>query len=127
MPFNAKTESLNKLPQNIILVTGIASPKPLLDYLEKTHNILEHCKFNDHYQFKEKDIDDIHNLLVKFADKKPIIITTEKDAMRLIGTSFENEILKHPWFYQTIEVEIDNKEEFDKEILNYVQKNRRDY
>jgi tetraacyldisaccharide 4'-kinase len=126
-PFNTEMSSLNNSSQNVILVTGIASPKPLFDHLHKTHDILEHCKFNDHYQFNEKDIDDIHNLLVKFADKKPIIITTEKDAMRLIGGSFESEILKQPWFYQTIEVEIDNKEEFDKEILNYVQKNRRDY
>lgn len=113
--------------ENIILVTGIAKPNPLLNYLKKNYNILEHCKFNDHYQFKEKDIHDIHNLLVKFADSDPMIVTTEKDAMRLVGSSFEKEINQKPWFYQAITVEIDEKEEFDAKILKYVQENRRDY
>jgi len=113
--------------KNIILVTGIAKPNPLLNYLKKNYNVLEHCKFTDHYRFKEKDIDDISNLLIKFADLDPIIITTEKDAMRLIGCEFEVKVKGQPWFYQTITVELDDKEKFDKLILDYVQENRRDY
>jgi len=113
--------------KNIILVTGIAKPNPLLNYLKKSYNVLEHCKFTDHYRFKEKDIDDISNLLIKFAELDPIIITTEKDAMRLIGCKYETKVKQQPWFYQTITVELDDKEKFDKLILDYVQENRRDY
>ena len=113
--------------ENVILVTGIAKPNPLLNYLKKYYNVLEHCKYTDHYRFKEKDIDDISNLLVKFAELDPIIITTEKDAMRLIGCQFEEKIKQQPWCYQTITVEIDEKDKFDKLIFDYVQKNRRDY
>jgi tetraacyldisaccharide 4'-kinase len=113
--------------KNIILVTGIAKPNPLLNYLKKYYNVLEHCKFGDHYRFKEKDIDDISNLLIKFAELEPILMTTEKDAMRLIGSEFEVKVKQQPWFYQTITVELDDKEKFDKLILEYVQENRRDY
>ena len=67
------------------------------------------------------------NLLVKFADSAPIIVTTEKDAMRLIGSEFEDAVKQQLWYYQEITVEIDDKEGFDNKILNYVQENRRDY
>lgn len=120
-------EIVEKPKKNIILVTGIAKPNPLLKYLKKSYNVLEHCKFTDHYRFKEKDIDDISNLLIKFAELDPIIITTEKDAMRLIGSEFESKVNQQPWFYQTITVKLNDKEKFDKLILNYVQENRRDY
>ena len=125
-PLN-QSHSLALASKNIILVTGIAKSLPLLNYLKKEYNVLEHCKFNDHYQFKEKDITDIHNLLVKFVDLNPIIVTTEKDAMRLVGSAFEKETNHKPWYYQGITIEIDDKEGFDKKILKYVQENRRDY
>ena len=120
-------ETVNLTKKNIILVTGIAKPNPLLNYLKKSYNVLEHCKFADHYRFKEKDIDDISNLLIKFAELDPIIITTEKDAMRLIGCEFEVKVKQQPWFYQSITVALDDKGKFDKLILDYVQENRRDY
>jgi len=120
-------KSVDNIKKNIILVTGIAKPNPLLNYLKKSYNVIEHCKFADHYRFKEKDIADISNLLVKFAELDPIIVTTEKDAMRLIGSTFEDKVKQQPWFYQAITVEINEKEKFDKIILDYVQKNRRDY
>lgn len=120
-----KTVEVTK--KNIVLVTGIAKPIPLLNYLKKHYNVLEHCKFADHYRFKEKDMDDISNLLIKFAELDPIIMTTEKDAMRLIGCEFEEKVNQQPWFYQTITVELDDKDKFDKLILDYVQENSRDY
>jgi tetraacyldisaccharide 4'-kinase len=123
---NVNQSSIYKT-QNIIVVTGIAKPGPLLKYLKNHYNILEHCKFSDHYQFKEKDINDIHNLLVKFVDSNPIIITTEKDAMRLVGSEFENKIGDQPWYYQEITIELNDKEGFDNKILKYVQENSRDY
>lgn len=125
-PFSGNTDAPLST-QNIIVVTGIANAKPLLKFLKTKYNVLEHCKFTDHYRFKEKDIDEIHNLLVKFASSNPAIITTEKDAMRLIGSEFEKKINENPWYYQPIEIIIDEKEEFDNQILKYVQENRRDY
>lgn len=119
--------SINPMIKYAIVVTGIANPTPLIDFISKRFKILKHLKFSDHYRFKAQDIDEIHNLLVKFDDFSPIIITTEKDAMRLIGNDLEQKICNNPWFYQGITIEIDRQKEFDNIILNYVQKNRRDY
>ena len=49
-----------------------------------------------------------------------LIVTTEKDAMRLSHPNISSEVGDLPIYYQKIEVEIDNREEFDTIIYNYV-------
>lgn len=109
--------------QKIILVTGIANPQPLVDFLNVQTEILHHFNFNDHHVFTDKDIAEIHNKIGKFAVDNPIIITTEKDAMRLINHSSTKEIEKQPWFYQSIAIELNDEESFNKLIIEYVKKN----
>ena len=43
--------------------------------------------------------------------------------MRLLNKEFEEKIAPYPWCYQSIEIEIDRKEEFDKMIKDYVKEN----
>jgi tetraacyldisaccharide 4'-kinase len=126
-PFFGEISQLNPLTKYAIVVTGIANAKPLIDFIGKRYQILKHLNFSDHYQFKENDIDDIHKLLVKFAEHKPIIITTEKDAMRLYRNDWKEKLIDKPWFYQSIEIEIDDTAQFDKKIKDYVQKDSRNY
>ncbi len=113
--------------ESIILVTGIARAEALLNHLSKSFKIIKHFNFTDHYKFRENDIEEIHNLLVKFADDFPVIITTEKDAMRLLNEPLKSKIESKPWFYQEIEVELDNQIAFDQIVQKYVQENSRDY
>ncbi len=107
----------------VILVTGIAKSDLLKNELEKNNTILHHFNFNDHYNFKEKDLDEIHNLFGKFASENPVIMTTEKDAMRLLNEKFQKQIEQFPWFFQSIEIEIDKEETFNKIVKGYVEKN----
>lgn len=60
--------------KKITLVTGIAKPEPVVDYLEQYFEV-EHLKYEDHHVFALSEIERI-----KVYD---IIITTEKDYMRL--------------------------------------------
>ena len=111
-------------PQNIILVTGIAKSEPLKTELAKSHKILHHFNFNDHHNFSVKDIESIHNLFGKFADAENVaIVTTEKDAMRLLGDETKDLIKDYPWYFQEISVEIDNPTEFNQLIETYVKEN----
>jgi len=64
--------------KNALVVTGIASPQPLIKHLEKSFNI-EHLKYNDHHAFSPKDIEEISRKFNTFAQEDKIIITTEKD------------------------------------------------
>jgi tetraacyldisaccharide 4'-kinase len=57
------------------LVTGIANPKPLADYLKKNGYQFTHDKYPDHHDFSKSELN-------KFS-KQEIILTTEKDYMRL--------------------------------------------
>ncbi len=63
--------------KDIVLVTGIANPKPLVDFLNKKSVSFEHLAFKDHHFFTSDEL----NLL----NSKKIILTTEKDYVRLNG------------------------------------------
>ncbi|MND41227.1 Tetraacyldisaccharide 4'-kinase [compost metagenome] len=109
----------------IILLTGIAKTKPLTDFLEvKTKNIT-HLKYLDHHKFTAKDVQklaDVYNSVSAAHGGQKVIITTEKDAMRLMAPELETEVLQLPIHYIPIKAEICDrfKEDFDNKILNYV-------
>jgi tetraacyldisaccharide 4'-kinase len=117
-------ESLeNKSGNQIILVTGIANSKPLVDELSANNEIVHHFNYRDHHRFSASDLTEIHNLFDKFASPQTILVTTEKDAMRLLKSELEKTLKNYPWYYQEIQVELDNSAEFDKLILEYAEKN----
>ncbi|SDW75890.1 tetraacyldisaccharide 4'-kinase [Flavobacterium degerlachei] len=95
--------------RNKILLAGIAKPEPFFNYLK--NNDEECLTFPDHHHFTEKDILDIKNKSIN-----KIIVTTEKDYVRLKGS-----IPSEQLFYLPIKSKFlvaDNA--FKKTILNYV-------
>lgn len=105
--------------KNVLLVTGIANPKPLIAQLEKKYTV-EIISFSDHHNFSTADIDNIHQKFDTFATDQNAIITTEKDYMRLSEMIAKTEIKNYPWFYQEIEVKIDKEEIFNNLVYQYV-------
>lgn len=99
-----------ELPQlkAFTLVTGIAKPEPLVAYLKDLGLKFEHLNYKDHYTFTAKDI--------KLFKQKELLITTEKDYMRLLPYSE----LKSKIFYLPIEIALDNAMRFDKQIQDFV-------
>jgi len=111
----------------VLLVTGIANPKPLLDYLI-SQNIeqVKTTEFPDHHQYSQSDIIAIENKFNELDTPKKIIITTEKDAMRLQIFINIADNLKEKWFYLPIKVVFQNEQtdRFNKQIIEYVRKNK---
>lgn len=105
--------------ENVLLVTGIANPQPLKAFLEKLYYV-EEIRFNDHHQFSLKDLEMIHKKFDIFAADKKIIVTTEKDYVRLISSELSTFILEKPWYYQEIAIQIDRQNEFLNRIEQYV-------
>lgn len=94
--------------QKIILITGIAKPKPLLDYLIGKEISFEHLNFPDHHNFTSEELKSIK---AKSITSK--IITTEKDYVRL-----EHEI--EELYYIPIETKfINHQKDFDKDVLKF--------
>ena len=93
---------------NFTLVTGIANSKPLVDFLKDRSLKFEHLNFKDHHEFSQQDISELN--------KKELIVTTEKDFMRLK----HYKSLKDKLFYLPIHIIIDNEIRFNKLIGNFV-------
>ena len=108
----------------ILLVTGIANPSGLIEYLRRHTDKLETLIFPDHHEFTESDLDKISASFHNIANPSKIIVTTEKDAMRLRNPDLDPAIQKLPFFFLPIEVFIHQDEEkFNKMIFDYVRKN----
>jgi len=112
---------------SIILLTGIANPKPLKEYFQKFFSEIIELTYPDHYSFNEQDILKISSAFNDLSASVKYIMTTEKDAMRLREfTSFE-EPVKSAMFYVPVGITFlnDDKDEFDNLIVDYVRKNKR--
>ena len=111
----------------VILFTGIAYAYPLKDHLYKQCSDLQIIDFPDHHVYSRKDFQRIRKLYDDSFTQKKIVVTTEKDAMRLINSPYFSELTSVPVFYLPVEVKLHNGDEeiFNEQILNYVEKNRR--
>ena len=113
-----------KRTDNILLLTGIASPKQLAnDISEYTSNIIQ-LNFPDHHQFTAKDIERINSTFSNMPSPK-IIITTEKDTARLADMDGLSDDVRQSLYKLPIRVKfmLDQEDEFNNKIIGYVQKN----
>jgi tetraacyldisaccharide 4'-kinase len=81
------------LKTEVLLVTGIANPLPLKKLLEEHSHTYYMMSFSDHYIFSIDDLEDIKKRFEKIETANKIILTTEKDAMRLMKFRTEMESL----------------------------------
>ena len=92
-----------------VLVAGIAKPEPFFSYLQNSNDVC--LSFPDHHNFTDKDLLEIKNLA-----QNNIIITTEKDYVRLKGSVPSEQL-----FYLPIQSSfVSGSENFNKTILDYV-------
>jgi tetraacyldisaccharide 4'-kinase len=102
----------------IVLVTGIANPKPLVEHLVMRFETVKHFQYRDHHSFTESDLNEIHFEVQQRSDVS--ILTTEKDMVRLRSMPG---VAAHPWFYIPVEIEfIKNGSEFDTLIAQQVKR-----
>lgn len=112
----------------ILLFTGIANPYPLQEYLRNKCTELLAMDFPDHHTYTKKDLKSIRSKFEGLFTRKKIIITTEKDAMRLINSPYLSELNNLAVFYIPIEIKIhkQDRESFKDQIINYVRENKQD-
>ncbi len=127
--FVIDSETLKQKKYAILIVTGIGNPKPIIEYCKTLTKKITVLPFNDHHQYTEKDIDRIYKEFESVNSENKIIVTTEKDAVRLKITKFSDEQFKKSFFYYPIEMVILNndKAELDKLIFHYIEKSNEQY
>ena len=74
-------------------------------------NLLEQISFPDHYNYSETELD---NLIRKTKENNAILLTTEKDYLRI-----NKEHRKNIYFLK-IKIEIENKNNFIEEIRKII-------
>jgi tetraacyldisaccharide 4'-kinase len=130
-----ETNTLNNTPPSgdeinnmgIVLVTGIANPDHLFEYLKKKTGEIIHIPFRDHHRFTENDLTKISDAWDNLRSSNKYIITTEKDAVRLREFTNIAEPIRSSFYYIPLGVFFlnDDKDEFDNLIVEYVRKNKR--
>lgn len=93
--------------ENAILVSGIANDQLLFQEVSKRHKVIHRLSFGDHYHYKESDVVKI-NQLAK-STHSCIVLTTEKDAVKLKNEAFRKYLSEIPIFVLPIQVELDEE------------------
>lgn len=126
---NSRSLALSEITSDyeVLVLSGIASPQHLLCDIQKhTENVIP-MTFRDHHIFTPKDIAHINNTFDSLSSKR-IIITTEKDAARLVGLDGLSDDVRNHIYALPIKTTflLEQQEQFDEFILSYVLKNSKD-
>ena len=119
-----KSEQIKDISDyHVVLISGIANTDTLTTYLNNKTTIIKHFKFKDHHNFSEEDINKILLYYNSIRKIKTLILTTEKDSIRLL--KFEQKFKNILVYYLPIKIQFQNQSTFDKELKEYVRTNKR--
>jgi len=122
VPYHISTHEFRHITQNdeVLLVCGIANPKPLKQYLTEQAATYYQLDYSDHHIFRIDDLKDIKKRFDAIAAEKKMIVTTEKDAVRLIKFTEELQSMslyvlpiRHAFLFE-------NGKAFDEIIINFI-------
>lgn len=107
--------------QEILLVTGIANPAPLKSFIHEKAHTYEEMLYNDHHIYTIDDWNDIIKRFEAMSSSQKILITTEKDAVRLV--KFAHHLTNIPFYVIPIQMELlfDQENLFKNKVLSYVE------
>lgn len=113
--------------EHILLVTGIASPVSLIETLKEYTPHVCSIAFPDHHAFTPSDLRQVQQVFGNLPEGKRLIVTTEKDAARLMGCEQISKVLAPCIYVLPITVSFlrNEQEQFNQNIIEYVRENQR--
>lgn len=112
---------------DVVLVTGIADPAPMVKYVSGIAAGVKHISFPDHHRFREKDIAKICRAFDTIDNEDKLVITTEKDGVRLKEITNIADNVREAMHYLPVGVEfIEDEDKFIRKVHGYTGKNKRD-
>lgn len=103
---------------SVLLLTGIANAHSLYNHLAEIARDVIHIPFPDHHVFHAADIAKVVKSFDTISNPNKIIITTEKDAMRLQAGSLVNNFGTVPVYYIPITVKVHEEEKLEQAIIS---------
>jgi tetraacyldisaccharide 4'-kinase len=121
-----KIDTLNDVFRyRVISFTGIANAHPMVNYLKEYAADVRHLNFPDHHEYVPKDLRDIERYYHSFPGGNKILVTTEKDMMRLRNDDVWDLARTMNIYILPVEITFrDKEEEFNEVIMKYVRTNR---
>jgi tetraacyldisaccharide 4'-kinase len=110
--------------KSVVALAGIANPQPFFDLLSKRYTVAQTLCFPDHHYFSARDVKLLEQAMRQHPDS--LLVTTEKDAMRLKDANVSHE-LRSKIYYQPVDVQFLNngQQSFIQKTLSYVRENKR--
>jgi tetraacyldisaccharide 4'-kinase len=109
----------------ILLFAGIAHISSLEEYIKSQFKEVETIHFNDHQSYESEELKRIMYGYEHLKSSKKIIITTEKDAVKLLSPELKEKFQDLPIFYQPLQTAFFPwcKGDFDSMVKEYVHSN----
>ncbi|WP_143961686.1 tetraacyldisaccharide 4'-kinase [Litoribacter populi] len=99
------------LGKDVILLTGIADTKVLKESLKGQYNLKHALEFADHHKYTEEDAGKISKAFQAYGGEGTVILTTEKDMVKLKDRKFAQLLEEIPIFAIPVKVDFDHKDE----------------
>lgn len=135
VPVTSAAQKINlQSIHDIIVLTGIANPEPFFNHLcreakfcvstttEKL-NVVKHYSFQDHHIYTEKEMQSIYDQHFDNIGNQCVLVTTEKDWMRLQSEHIRNIVSLLPVFVIRVEVEFlteNQRDSFNQIVKDHV-------
>lgn len=116
-------EILKKHPKQyaVTLVSGIAQAGLLEKYVQENYTLVNHVRFRDHKNYTKTDAERVKSEFNTVNGDDKILLTTEKDYVKLSNRQFEEALGHLPFYYLPIEVYfLKHQEKFDKLIMQNI-------
>lgn len=104
-PYHVDLSSLSS-KDTILIITGIANPRGFIRHFRHYPFKIIVSHFPDHHDFSREDLENIKNRFQSLKGERKIILTTEKDAIRLQYNPYFPNSLKPFVFYIPISVKM---------------------
>jgi tetraacyldisaccharide 4'-kinase len=105
----------------VIALSGLADNRPFMDYCQENFKLVETFSFPDHYAYKPEDAGQILEVLGQEKGKNAVLLTTEKDSVKLKSLAATEMWAKIPIFALPIQVALDPSQEV--QLLQRLRKN----
>jgi len=104
--------------KKLVVLTGIANPSVMLEYLESDFEVVKHFNFPDHHQFTLKEVEEV---TAYAANHKADVICTEKDWVRITSDKKLEEVMGERLFYLPMMVQfLEGEEAFEKQLNDLI-------
>lgn len=122
---NVKLDNLSWLSSDdfILGLTGIANQRPFVKYLRQFQAGVKVMHYDDHHDYTREDFKDIIRVYNQHKGRRKFIVTTEKDAVRILNNAYFPPEMRDYIYYIPIRVGFLNYEdrEFIPELVRRIQ------